>query len=69
MHVDVFMQELSYEEIEQQEAYSMTDLWSKQRTDRPPFFLFTWDQFGLRVLSLPASVCVAVRACVCVYLS
>ena len=29
MHVDVFMQELSYEVIEQQEAYSFTSLWSK----------------------------------------
>ena len=29
MHVDVFMRELSYEVIEQQEAYSITSLWSK----------------------------------------
>ena len=33
LHVDVFMRELSYEEIEQQEAYSMTNLWSKWRAD------------------------------------
>ena len=31
MHVDVFMRELSYEVIEQQEAYSMTSLWSEYR--------------------------------------
>ena len=29
MSVDVFMKELSYEEIEQQVAYDLTSLWSK----------------------------------------
>ena len=29
MNVDVFMRELSYERIEQQEAYGSTSLWSK----------------------------------------
>ena len=29
LHVDIFMRELSYEEITQQVAYDMTNLWSK----------------------------------------
>ena len=29
MHLDIFMRELSYEEIEQHVAYDMTNLWSK----------------------------------------
>ena len=29
MYLDIFMRELSYEEIEQQVAYDMTNLWSK----------------------------------------
>ncbi len=29
MHMDVFMRELSYEEITQQVAYDLTNLWSK----------------------------------------
>ena len=29
MQVDVFMKELSYEQIDQQIAYDMTSLWSK----------------------------------------